>query len=237
MKNTTKTSLLMLAAASVLTLMGCSNANQLIVPDGTHRVPINQGAVTESLTKINDNEAESLRAKVKQLQQEEQVARTKISSLESELASYKLQLQIKPNAAIATVPTSTLKKANLLASTLFKFNQSALLKAGKTALKDLAKSIQLLDEVQIIEIIGHTDRLGESKHNEVLASKRAKVVRNYLQSQAKLDPLHFEVQSRGGLIPSGKTEHCTEALAHEALIECLSPDRRVEINVYGKPKA
>lgn len=253
MKTTTKNSLLNLAIASTLTFAGCSNANKLIVPDGSHRVPINQGqgiikaplkqgADTQLVTESAAiKEAESLKEKVALLQQGEQAASARIATLENELANYKQQLlQAKPNDAstkIESAPTPALKEDNLLASTLFKFNQSVLLKTGKTELNDLAKSIQLLDAVQTVEIIGHTDRLGEAEHNEALASKRAKAVRDYLQSQAKLHHLHFEVQSRGGLIPTGKTEHCTEALAHQALIACLSPDRRVEINVYGKSKA
>lgn len=247
MKATTKNSLLTLAIA--LMLMGCSNANKLIVPNGLRRVPINQGqGVVKAPVKQADThlvtesaairEAESLKEKVAQLQQDEQAASTRIASLEIELESYKQQLlQAKSNvvaAKIEATPSPALKEANLLTSALFNFNQSVLLKAGKTELNELAKSIQLLDEVQTIEVIGHTDRLGESKQNEALASKRAKVVRDYLQSQTKLHHLHFEIQSRGGLIPSGKTEHCIDTLVHQALIECLSPDRRVEIMVYGQ---
>lgn len=250
MKTTTKNILLNLAIASTLTFAGCSNANKLIVPDGSHRVPINQGqgAIKASVKQGAEpqlvtepaaiKEAESLKERVAQLQQGEQAASARIAALENELANYKQQL-LEANPAIVTAkmeanPVPALKESNLLSSTLFNFNQAVLLNAGKTKLNDLAKSIQLLDAVQTIEVIGHTDRLGESKHNEALASRRAKVVRDYLQFQAKLQHLHFEIQSRGGLMPSGKTEHCTDALAHNALIECLSPDRRVEINVYAK---
>ena len=93
MKATTKNSLLTLAIA--LMLMGCSNANKLIVPNGLRRVPINQGqGVVKAPVKQADThlvtesaairEAESLKEKVAQLQQDEQAASTRIASLEIE---------------------------------------------------------------------------------------------------------------------------------------------------------
>ncbi|PPD55395.1 MAG: hypothetical protein CTY12_01055 [Methylotenera sp.] len=237
----TKNTLLNLAIASALMLTACSNTNKLIMPDGAHRVPINQAHIANKLPAKQDTASKLLEVTEKSESQKLELVQLhiRVDALEKEWDNYKLQLQEKATfsptpASVKTNPV--LIEANLLGSILFSFNQAVLRKSGKVELNELAKSIQLLDEVETIEIIGHTDRLGKDTANEALASKRAKAVRDYLQSQAKLQHFHFEVQSRGGLIPSGKTEHCVDAMAHNDLIECLSPDRRVEIRVYGRSR-
>ena len=80
-------------------------------------------------------------------------------------------------------------------------------------------------------VVGYTDRIGSEKYNFDLGYKRAKSVADYLVSKgAPADKI--DAQSRGKADPvTGDT--CAKVKNRKKLIECLAPDRRVEIDVQG----
>ena len=77
--------------------------------------------------------------------------------------------------------------------------------------------------------VGHADRLGSNDYNQKLSEKRADAVRAYLVSkgveQSKVETLGF-----GKTLP---VKACPDQKDRKQLIECLQPDRRVEIEVIG----
>ena len=71
--------------------------------------------------------------------------------------------------------------------------------------------------------------IGSENYNKKLSLRRAETVKIYLISKG-IDPNHIFTEGRGESNPvTGNT--CEENMKREALINCLSPDRRVEIKV------
>ena len=238
MKITTKNMTLLVAIAGAFALTSCANNNALIVPDGTKRVPINQTAnqvKVISTTSVSSNDT--------QMHVEVATMQEKIAQLEAQLTQKKLEqsrLQNRSKSEVASVITTTLEstkspeltKATLLANTLFSFNQTTLLDSGKAELKSLAKSIKSMRNAKTVTITGYADRLGSAAYNHALSTKRADVVRAYLQFENNLSYIQFTTLGKGSLVSSATTQACSNQLGRQALIDCLSPDRRVEINVY-----
>ena len=238
MKITSKNMPLLVAIAGAFALTSCANNNALIVPDGTKRVPINQTAnqvKVISTTSVSSNDT--------QMHVEVATMQEKIAQLEAQLTQKKLEqsrLQNRSKSEVASVITTTLEstkspeltKATLLANTLFSFNQTTLLDSGKAELKSLAKSIKSMSHAKTVTITGYADRLGSAAYNHALSTKRADVVRAYLQFENNLSYIQFTTIGKGSLVSSAATQACSNQLARQALIDCLSPDRRVEINVY-----
>ena len=238
MKITSKNMPLLVAIAGAFALTSCANNNALIVPDGTKRVPINQTAnqvKVISTTSVSSNDT--------QMHVEVATMQEKIAQLEAQLTQKKLEqsrLQNRSKSEVASVITTTLEstkspeltKATLLANTLFSFNQTTLLDSGKAELKSLAKSIKSMSNAKTVTITGYADRLGSAAYNHALSTKRADVVRAYLQFENNLSYIQFTTLGKGSLVSSAATQACSNQLGRQALIDCLSPDRRVEINVY-----
>ena len=238
MKITSKNMPLLVAIAGAFALTSCANNNALIVPDGTKRVPINQTAnqvKVISTTSVSSNDT--------QMHVEVATMQEKIAQLEAQLTQKKLEqsrLQNWSKSEVASVITTTLEstkspeltKATLLANTLFSFNQTTLLDSGKAELKSLAKSIKSMSNAKTVTITGYADRLGSAAYNHALSTKRADVVRAYLQFENNLSYIQFTTLGKGSLVSSAATQVCSNQLGRQALIDCLSPDRRVEINVY-----
>ena len=238
MKITSKNMPLLVAIAGAFALTSCANNNALIVPGGTKRVPINQTAnqvKVISTTSVSSNDT--------QMHVEVATMQEKIAQLEAQLTQKKLEqsrLQNRSKSEVASVITTTLEstkspeltKATLLANTLFSFNQTTLLDSGKAELKSLAKLIKSMSNAKTVTITGYADRLGSAAYNHALSTKRADVVRAYLQFENNLSYIQFTTLGKGSLVSSAATQVCSNQLGRQALIDCLSPDRRVEINVY-----
>jgi OOP family OmpA-OmpF porin len=119
----------------------------------------------------------------------------------------------------------------------FDFNSSALNDSEKEKLEDYASFLREND-IKHVKVVGFTDRIGGDKYNEVLSFKRANAVEGYLSSIAQLKRKPVEVR---GLGKSHEVKHCegefkVKTKAHkkernEELIECLAPNRRVEVEV------
>lgn len=120
----------------------------------------------------------------------------------------------------------------LSADTLFAFDSAELNDAGHAALDALAgKILQRKDGVQSVRIVGYTDRLGSKSYNGLLSQQRAHAVLRYLQDRGVAGNLLTAVGL--GKAHPVKTD-CGESLSHADLIACLAPNRRVEVQVFGK---
>jgi outer membrane protein OmpA-like peptidoglycan-associated protein len=112
----------------------------------------------------------------------------------------------------------------------FDYNRAALspeLRAKIDA--DVVPKLKDFAEIRYINVNGHSDRLGSPTYNQQLSEKRAEAVRAYLVSQgASADKI--EVFGFGKTLP---VKSCPDARDRKAAIECLAPNRRVQIEVQG----
>lgn len=109
----------------------------------------------------------------------------------------------------------------------FDFNQSALRDGEKAKLDVLANAIRAND-IHAVKVVGYTDRIGNSGYNHKLSHQRADRVRQYLGSKVRLQS---NVVSLRGLGESHQVKACNGIRDRGELINCLAPNRRVEVEV------
>lgn len=124
------------------------------------------------------------------------------------------------------------RRVELSADALFAFGRSDLsdlLPKGRRELDELVASLRDVRDVMRMRVIGHTDRLGSDASNERLALARATTVRDHFV-RAGVPARVIEVDSRGEREPKVQCQDKNR----EALIACLAPNRRVEIEIAGE---
>jgi OOP family OmpA-OmpF porin len=83
-----------------------------------------------------------------------------------------------------------------------------------------------------VVVTGHTDRIGTLKYNMKLSERRAVVVKDYLVAQG-IDPKVIFWEGKAFKQPIPVTKFCDNKMKRKQLIECLSPNRRVTVEVVG----
>ena len=97
-------------------------------------------------------------------------------------------------------------------------------------------------EFGAVIVTGHTDRIGSMKYNMKLSEKRAITVKDYIVAKGVDQKLIFW-EGKGPKQPIPVTKFCDNKMKRKQLIECLSPNRRVTVEIVGraeslaKPKA
>lgn len=134
-------------------------------------------------------------------------------------------------AAAAAVPT---QKITLGADGLFRFDGGTaadLLPAGRRKIEALAQDIRRDFKVlRSVQVTGHTDRIGKVSYNERLSQLRADTVRDLLVQQG-IDRPAIRTAGMGARQPVAS---CEGQKATPALVACLQPNRRVDIEVDGE---
>lgn len=122
----------------------------------------------------------------------------------------------------------------LNSDTSFRFGDDKLTPEGREAVMILAASLKNRNLQELgITIIGHTDRVGSPQANLSLSKRRAMAVKQLLVEQ-ELPADRIQVEGRGSSQPVTQREDCPDKLVKCELIDCLRPDRRVELQVRGK---
>lgn len=132
-------------------------------------------------------------------------------------------------AKAAVVPAAP-KAYNLSADALFAFDSSTLRAGAETELDDLVSKIKQHGDDSSLTITGYTDRLGSAAYNQRLSLARAQTVRDYLVNNGGVAASRIRVAGRGEANP---VSSCGNNLPKTELIDCLQPDRRVEVSVSG----
>lgn len=134
--------------------------------------------------------------------------------------------------AVAAAPTSAIRRFALKADTLFAFDKAVLRPEGKQAIDQLFEELKDLHPKEgKVFVAGHTDRIGSAKYNQTLSEKRADTVRSYLV--AKGIPADKITAEGHGKSHSVTGDTCKGTKRTPALVACLQPDRRVDIEVTG----
>lgn len=131
-------------------------------------------------------------------------------------------------AAAAAAPALTSQKVTYQADSLFDFDKAVLKPAGKEKLNDLASKIEGMN-VEVVVATGYTDKIGSDKYNDRLSLRRAQAVKAYLVSKG-VPANKIYTEGKGKRNPV-KTD-CFQK-NRKALIACLAPNRRVEVEVVG----
>ena len=124
------------------------------------------------------------------------------------------------------------KRFTLTSDVLFDFGKATLKPEGQAALTKLYNQINSLEMKDHQTVVyGYTDRIGSDAANQALSQKRAQSVAAYLTSKG-IPANNISAVGRGESSPVTGTS-CNSVKNRKALIVCLAPDRRVEIEVKG----
>lgn len=133
----------------------------------------------------------------------------------------------------AAAPQPTWEKVALSAELLFEFNSAVLKPEGRQRLDEIARQLQDA-RMEQIAITGHTDRIGSPQYNRKLSQDRAQAVMEYLKSRGPQQ--NYTMAGRGEAEPvtgASCANMGRESGANRRLVQCLQPDRRVEIQLQG----
>lgn len=130
-----------------------------------------------------------------------------------------------------TVTNTVTNTYTLDANTLFTFDSSKVSPEGKDAVAQVvtAANESKLADAQYV-VTGHTDRIGRAAYNQKLSEQRAKAVADELVALGV--PAQAIVSNGVGSSEPVTGTEC-DGLSRNELIKCLSPDRRVVVNVTG----
>ena len=125
-----------------------------------------------------------------------------------------------------------LEKYTLSATELFEFD-SAELRGAQPKLDEVASVLTTNNNtVSEIVITGYTDRLGSDRYNQALSERRANAVKAYLTGKG-VNGNRLKAQGRGEANP---VVECADKRL-PALIKCLEPNRRVEVEQFTVDRA
>ena len=134
----------------------------------------------------------------------------------------------KPAAAPTAKPAA--KKVTLSADALFDFNKATLRQEGQDKLTKLVSDLKNM-KLEVIIAVGHADRLGSDGYNQKLSESRAAAVKTFLVGKG-IEPNRVYTEGKGEKQPVTKADQCKGAKSKK-VIDCLQPDRRVDIEVIG----
>lgn len=141
---------------------------------------------------------------------------------------------VVPAVQPAAPPAAAMpRRVTLDGDGLFRFGKGSaedMLPEGRRQVEALAAGIQTnFKSVREIRVTGHTDRLGSDSYNDTLSRARANTVRELLVR----DGIPAQVIRTQGMGKRQPVVTCAGTQKNEALIRCLEPNRRVDIQVDG----
>jgi outer membrane protein OmpA-like peptidoglycan-associated protein len=114
------------------------------------------------------------------------------------------------------------------ADPLFDFDQYAIRPESRKKLDDLAQQLKGIPYGEVITV-GFADPIGTRMYNQNLSQRRAAAVEQYLLSK-DVPADKIRVEARGATQEYATYQDCS-GQGKQKLIECLQPDRRVEVTV------
>lgn len=135
-----------------------------------------------------------------------------------------------PAPAPAPTPKPAAEKVTLAADALFDFDKSVLRPEGKAKLDDVVAKMSEI-KLEVIIAVGHADRFGTAAYNQKLSERRAAAVKDYLVAKG-VEANRVYTEGKGSTQPVTSAEACKGAKSKK-VIECLQPDRRVEVEIIG----
>jgi OOP family OmpA-OmpF porin len=138
-----------------------------------------------------------------------------------------------PVAQPAPMPAKP-KPLRVFTQVLFAFDKSVLDMSAQDKLdREVVVRFGEFSDLRFININGYTDRIGSVQYNQKLSERRANAVKAYLVRQgadaAKIETTGYGKMYMGAMLP---VVQCSQQDL-KALIACLAPNRRAEVEVLG----
>jgi OOP family OmpA-OmpF porin len=167
-------------------------------------------------------------------------SRMSASPVSQEAAPMVVAAEPPPPAVVAVVqapptpvtPPVVTQRVSFAAESLFGFNQDKVQPEGRAALDSFSQKM-IGTQFDVVSVEGHTDRLGSTAYNDALSMRRAESVKSYLVTSGGLASTKVNAVGKGEGRPLTQARDCKGRSATTALIACLQPDRRVDIEVMG----
>jgi OOP family OmpA-OmpF porin len=121
----------------------------------------------------------------------------------------------------------------LQSDTLFGFDKAIIRAEGKKQLDDeVIGKMKEYPQIELLLVTGHADRIGSDAYNLQLSQRRADAVKDYLVEQG-VDPARIQTASKGESEPVVTCDEVQDKAGGRSkeLIECLKPNRRVEVEI------
>ncbi|MDG2959640.1 porin OmpA [Bisgaard Taxon 10/6] len=145
-----------------------------------------------------------------------------------------LSYRFGQGAAPVAAPEVVNKTFTLNSDVTFAFGKSTLKPEATTTLDGIYSEIAQVSN-PAVAVNGYADRIGKDASNLKLSQRRAETVANYLVSKG-VNSNSITATGYGEANPvTGNT--CDSVKGRKALIACLAPDRRVEVQVQGNKQA
>ena len=122
------------------------------------------------------------------------------------------------------------RRVSFSAESLFAFDKTVIKPEGKAALDRFANELRGT-QFDRIGVEGHADRLGSNSYNQRLSTQRAESVKAYLVSAGGVAANKISAVGKGETMPVTKPGDCRGNKRTKALVACLQPDRRVDVEV------
>ena len=126
-------------------------------------------------------------------------------------------------APMAAKPAPRMEKITMQGTELFALNKAEL-RSPQPKLDELADMLVKNPSITGVVVTGHTDRLGTDKINKALSQRRADSVKSYLVGKG-VAANRIQAVGKGSSQP---VNTCTVKVRAK-LVECLEPNRRVEV--------
>lgn len=108
----------------------------------------------------------------------------------------------------------------------FEFDSSELDPDARARLDNLARQLTS-GEVRDVKIVGYADPMGTDEYNKSLSNRRARTVQNYLTERG----VNTQVGELAALGATSRFAACEGVKERDTRINCLRPNRRVEVEV------
>ena len=124
------------------------------------------------------------------------------------------------------------RRVSFSAESLFAFDKTDIKPEGKAALDRFSNDLRGT-QFDRVNVEGHADRLGSDSYNMRLSARRAESVKTYLISSGAVSANKISAAGKGETMPVTKPGDCRGTKQTPALVACLQPDRRVDVEVTG----
>lgn len=111
---------------------------------------------------------------------------------------------------------------------LFDFDKDNVDSEAQRNLNTLSNALKSSADVRRANIVGYADPIGNDKYNQALSERRAEAVREYMANRGYFNTRVAEVRAMGS---SDQFANCDEVTERAAKIDCLRPNRRVEVEL------